>query len=345
MTSARSARLLPRPKAASRSTRWIHSAPWAWPVQRGVERVAVVRLGAGLALDEADGLAVGDVDGGQQDSRGAIVMPRRLRRAARRQIRLSPASPSQLASRRMPASPDFSGWNCVAVSGPFSTAATKRAPCSAHVTAGGWNGVRDVQVPAAAPRTSARSRSARRSMPANSARALGGVDGVPPHVRQDRGAAARSTTPGHSPSPSVSHAVLDAGLEQDLHAHADAQHGRPPARRRSISCGPRTARKPAMHGGEGTDPGDDQAVGRHRRVVVGGERRPRHRPPPAPARPSGRCPSRSRGPRPAACREPRCCVTRVHCRDDVHSAPLVRGDALDPRVELDGLRAGRARTP
>ena len=37
------------------------------PLAGRLERVAVGRLGAGLALDEADGLPVGDVDGGQQD--------------------------------------------------------------------------------------------------------------------------------------------------------------------------------------------------------------------------------------------------------------------------------------
>ena len=39
-------------------------------VQRGVDGIAVVRLGARLALGEAHGLAVGDVDGGQQDQFG-----------------------------------------------------------------------------------------------------------------------------------------------------------------------------------------------------------------------------------------------------------------------------------
>ena len=38
----------------------------ALPLQRGLERVAVGGLAAGLPLDEPDGLAVGDVDGGQQ---------------------------------------------------------------------------------------------------------------------------------------------------------------------------------------------------------------------------------------------------------------------------------------
>ena len=33
-----------------------------------------------------------------------------------------------MRSNRAPASPDFSGWNWVALSGPFSTAATNRSP-------------------------------------------------------------------------------------------------------------------------------------------------------------------------------------------------------------------------
>ena len=40
--------------------------PCLLPGQRGRPRVAVGRLGSGSALHEADRLAVGDVDGGQQ---------------------------------------------------------------------------------------------------------------------------------------------------------------------------------------------------------------------------------------------------------------------------------------
>ncbi len=48
---------------------------------------------------------------------------------------------TQRRSTSAPASPDFSGWNWVADSGPFSTAATNRSPpCSAQVTTGGVNG-------------------------------------------------------------------------------------------------------------------------------------------------------------------------------------------------------------
>lgn len=45
---------------------------------------------------------------------------------------------SQFRSSWAPASPDFSGWNCVAQSGPFSTAATKSSPWFAQVTFGCW---------------------------------------------------------------------------------------------------------------------------------------------------------------------------------------------------------------
>src|SRR3954454_8807221 len=41
---------------------------------------------------------------------------------------------TQFSSRAAPASPDFSGWNWVALSGPFSTAATNGSPCSVRDT-------------------------------------------------------------------------------------------------------------------------------------------------------------------------------------------------------------------
>lgn len=50
------------------------------------------------------------------------------------------SEPTQFSSSCAPASPDFSGWNWVAESGPFSTAATNREPWVAHVTSGGRNG-------------------------------------------------------------------------------------------------------------------------------------------------------------------------------------------------------------
>ncbi len=90
----------------------------ALPGECGLQRGAVGGLGAGLAVHQADRLAVADVYGGEQ-------------------FKLRHYSVSiQLVSSWAPASPDFSGWNWVAHSAPFSTAATKRSPCVAQVTLG-----------------------------------------------------------------------------------------------------------------------------------------------------------------------------------------------------------------
>ena len=70
-------------------------------------------------------------------------------------------------------------------------------------------------------------------MPANSDGPLGHVDGVPPHVRYDG-----RLQPLDDAGPLVAalglDAVLDPALEEDLHAHADAEHrpatGQAPAR-------------------------------------------------------------------------------------------------------------------
>ena len=65
-TWASRSRLDPRPNAASRSTRWTHRRTLLLPGLRGRDGITVVGLGAGLALDEPHGAAVGDVDGGQE---------------------------------------------------------------------------------------------------------------------------------------------------------------------------------------------------------------------------------------------------------------------------------------
>src|SRR5262249_60920139 len=87
------------------------------PGRRALRRLGVVGSGARRALDQPDRLAARDVHGGQQ---------------GQRHLRVS----SQLASSAAPASPDFSGWNWVAHSGPFSTAATNGSPWVAQVTSG-----------------------------------------------------------------------------------------------------------------------------------------------------------------------------------------------------------------
>ena len=95
--------------------------PGRLPGQRGLHRVAVAGLGAGRAVHQPDRLAAGHVHRGQQGQRGV----------AHRIIS------SQLASSAAPASPDFSGWNWVAHSGPFSTTAMNGSPCVAQLISGG----------------------------------------------------------------------------------------------------------------------------------------------------------------------------------------------------------------
>src|SRR5262249_60803913 len=73
---------------------------------------------AGAAGPRPSRRASGPVPGGQQGQRHR-------------------STPSQLASSAAPASPDFSGWNWVAHSGPFSPAATNGSPWVAQVTSGG----------------------------------------------------------------------------------------------------------------------------------------------------------------------------------------------------------------
>ena len=110
------------------------------PAQRGLDRVAEALLRAGHALHQLDGLAAGDVDGGQAARGGTSGASQSW------STRLS----TQLRSSAAPASPDFSGWNWVAHSGPFSTAATNRSPpCSAQVTSGDAGAVVGDQGPGA----------------------------------------------------------------------------------------------------------------------------------------------------------------------------------------------------
>ena len=132
------------------------------PLQRGVPGGRRTRSRYRPRPGQAHGLAVGDVDGGkheggrEDDHDGHLDVPRP---GASRGIDGQPTtSRSQLRSTTAPASPDFSGWNWVAASAPFSTAATKSSPWWAHVTSGGAARPTPPS-PTAAPRRSARSRS------------------------------------------------------------------------------------------------------------------------------------------------------------------------------------------
>src|SRR5262249_6205409 len=99
------------------------------PGQRGGQRIAVAGRGPGRALDQPDRLAALPVDGGQEFELGhaRLPSPSPTPDSSESEYRVQAAGQSvdtQLASSAAPASPDFSGWNWVAHSAPFSTAAT-----------------------------------------------------------------------------------------------------------------------------------------------------------------------------------------------------------------------------
>ena len=78
-------------------------------------------------------------------------------------------------------------------------------------------------------------------------------------------------------------AVLDAALEEDLHAHADAEHRAAAGQPAADDPGPVDGAQPGHAGGEGADAGDDEAVG-----VEGGLRGRRSPSTSAPTRASAR---------------------------------------------------------
>ena len=82
------------------------------------------------------------------------------------------------------------------------------------------------------------------------------------------GALSCSTTPGHSPQPSASLAVLDAALEEDLHAHADPEHRAPAGQPPADDLGPVDGAQPVHAGGERAHTGHDEPVGLERRRAV-----------------------------------------------------------------------------
>ena len=103
----------------------------------------------------------------------------------------------------MPASPDFSGWNCVAESGPFSTAARNGCAVVAPRERGLREGRLHVEQPLLRARTSARSRSARPRCRGTAASPRPASTVFHP-MCGSTGASSSVTTPGHSPRPSVS---------------------------------------------------------------------------------------------------------------------------------------------
>ena len=189
------------------------------------------RLGAGHALDELDGPALGDVDGGQQ-----------LEVVAHGTSRVGPdASGRRVATQlRSSAGAGVAGLLGVELGGPQRAVLDGRDEPVAAVLAPGdqrragcgrWS-------PAAsrARRRSARSRTARRPRPANSAEPSGDLDGVPAHVRDDRRLEPLDH-PGHSSQPG-------------------SRHRARPRARRAPAC-PRRCRAP-----DGRRPADARSAGR-----------------------------------------------------------------------------------
>ena len=112
----------PRPKAASRSTRWIHSAPPACQSRAATTGSPYEVSEPASPWTRRTAWPSATSTAGRSSSRGAASSVTGSPRS-----RGGHSVPTQLRSSARPAGPDFSGWNCVAESGPFSTAATNRS--------------------------------------------------------------------------------------------------------------------------------------------------------------------------------------------------------------------------
>ncbi len=179
---------------------------------------------------------------------------------------------TQLRSSRAPASPDFSGWNWVAHSGPFSTAATNRSPpCSAQVherraraVVGDQGPVADAvrvhEVEALGPRR-------RRT-----AGCPGGTSTVFQPMCGTTGACSRSTTPGHSPQPSVSTPCSTPRSNRTCMPTQMPSTGAPAGEPTADDLAAVHRAQAGHAGGERADAGHDEPVGVHRGRAVGGQR-------------------------------------------------------------------------
>ena len=103
-----------------------------WHVPTLVELAAVAVLGLvflGIAIAQFSRTE----ERRRQPNRTRLAWPRP---PEPRSIRALYSVASQFRRSWAPASPDFSGWNCVADSAPCSTAARNGSPCSAIVSPG-----------------------------------------------------------------------------------------------------------------------------------------------------------------------------------------------------------------
>ena len=171
---------------------------------------------------------------------------------------------TQLRSSCAPASPDFSGWNWVADSGPFSTAATKRRAVVGPGDLGrdGGEGAVGLEVPAlhgvGVDEVEPLALDAREQPGA-----LGRRRPCSSPCAGTTGAGSRSTVPGHSREPRLG--SLDAGLGRRRRtAPACPRRCRAPAGRRRAAAsdqpGPRDRAQPAHAGAEVADARHEQPV-------------------------------------------------------------------------------------
>ena len=177
---------------------------------------------------------------------------------------------TQLRSSAAPASPDFSGWNWVARQ--RAVLHGRDEPVTAVLGPGHQRRpgpvVGDQRPVAHAVRVHEVEPLV---LDAREQRRLrGDLDGVPAHVGYDG-----RLQPLDDPGPLVAalglDAVLDAAGEQDLHAHADAEH-RPAAGQPTADDLVAADRAEALHArGEGAHAGDDEAVRVLRGRPVGGQ--------------------------------------------------------------------------
>ena len=222
--------------------------PGPLPGQRGVQRVAVARLGPGRALHQPDRLAAGHVHGGQQGQAAVRLRHHGPTRAS------WPAAPP----RRQP---DFSGWNWVAHSGPSSTAAMKSSPVRGQAdqrrASSGPDGGRR-QRPW--PRRSARSRTwcPGRSRPAAGDPA-GGVGPCSSPCAAGPGPPAAPRRPASTPQPAVRWPCSTPVGEQHLHADADAEHRPAAGQPLPMTGSPRTPAARPCTAANAPTPGHHQA--------------------------------------------------------------------------------------
>ena len=91
-------------------------------------------------------------------------------------------------------------------------------------------------------------------MPVEQHAARGAVDLVPAHVRQDGGLQLLDDAGPLAAALGVV-AVLDAAVEQDLHADADAEHRAAAGEPAADDLGPSTALQPSMQAAKAPTPG------------------------------------------------------------------------------------------